>query len=79
MKLGGSLVDKYISGEINCHTIKATSIIRDTIKVLGTKNIILASFAIFYDDQNCKIQGGTEHTMRIFMENQIPFIDQELQ
>lgn len=50
MKPGGSLVDKYISGEINRYTIKATSIIRDTINVLGTKNIILASFAIFYDD-----------------------------
>ncbi|MFO8146891.1 MAG: hypothetical protein R6U03_05825 [Gillisia sp.] len=70
------LVDKYASGIINQYTIKAAYIIRDTIKVLGTKDILPASFAIFYDDLNDKAQGGTGHTMNVCQQNNIPFVDQ---
>jgi len=71
------LIDDFASGNINQYTIKAAYIIRDTIKVLGTKDMLPASIAIFYEDLNKRVQGGTGHTMNVCRQNNIPFIDQE--
>jgi len=72
------LIDKYVAGERNKNTIKAAYIIRDTIKVLGTKSIGPASFAFFYDNLSNPMSGGTGHTMNICRVNNIPYIDQTI-
>lgn len=71
-----TLIDKYVAGERNQFAIKAAYIIRDTIKVLGTKGIPPATFGIFYDDLNNPNSGGTGHTMRVCTHNHIPQINQ---
>ena len=73
-----SLIDKYVSGNIDRYSIKAAYIIRDTIKVIGTEAIMPASFAIFYDDLSNPRSGGTGHTMNICEKNEVPFIDQSV-
>lgn len=70
------LVDKYIAGERDQISIKAAYIIRDTIKAIGTSDIKPASFGIFYDDLNEPMSGGTGHTMKVCLDNNIPLIDQ---
>lgn len=74
-KMAG-LVDRYIAGDKGHYAIKAAYILRDTVKVLGTKDIPPATFAIFYDDLNDPIQGGTGHTMRVCDDHNVPRIDQ---
>ena len=71
-----NLIDRYLSGESNNYSIKAAYIIRDTIKVIGTREIQAANFGIFYDDLNAPMGGGTGHTMKICKQNNVPFIDQ---
>jgi hypothetical protein len=71
------LVDQYIQGKRDRYSIKAAYIIRDTIKVTGTKKMPPASFAIFYDDLQHPRQGGTGHTMNVCQQNNIPFVDQK--
>ncbi len=75
-KKNSSLIKDYVRGIINRYTIKATYLIRDTLKVIGTKKIKKASFAIFYDDLENGMSGGTGHTMMICMHNKVPFINQ---
>lgn len=72
-----SLIDKYVGGAKDRFSIKAAYIIRDTIKVTGTKSgIPPATFAFFYDDlENPKI-GGTGHTMCICDENNVSYLTQ---
>lgn len=70
------LVEKYVAGKRDRYSIKASYILRDTIKVIGTKNIKPISFAIFYDDLDNPGKGGTGHTMNICRQNNIPLIDQ---
>lgn len=72
------LIDKFISGDKNKFTIKAAYIIRDTIKAIGTNEILPASFGIFYDDLENPMTGGTGHTMSVCKQNNIPFIDQSI-
>ena len=72
-----NLVDKYLEGSRNRFTIKASYIIRDTIKAIGTKDIPPTTFGIFYDDLCDPMAGGTGHTMNICKLNNIPFINQE--
>jgi hypothetical protein len=72
------LVEKYAKGINNNLTIKATYIIRDTVKVLGTESLPKASFAIFYDDLLNPFQGGTGHTMNICKLNNVEFINQSV-
>jgi len=72
-----NLIDKYLDGSRNRYTIKASYIIRDTIKAIGTKNIPPTTFGIFYDDLNEPMTGGTGHTMNICKLNNIPYINQE--
>jgi len=70
------LIDKYVSGDINSYTIKASYIIRDTVKVLGSKDIPPANFGIFYDDLADPRKGGTGHTMNVCEKNGVVLIDQ---
>ena len=57
--------------------IKAAYILRDTIKVLGTNSGIQPiTVALFYEDLENPMQGGTGHTQRVCFENNIQFINQ---
>jgi len=71
-----NLVEKYVAGNRDQFAKKAAYIIRDTVKVLGTQQIKPASFGIFYDDLSKPMDGGTGHTMRVCIENNIPQINQ---
>ena len=72
-----SLVDKYIAGNKDKYAIKAAYILRDTIKVLGTNSgIPPITTALFYEDLENPMQGGTGHTQRVCLENKIPFFNQ---
>ena len=70
------LIDPFVAGKKDRFTAKAAYIIRDTVKVVGTKSIPPADFGIFYDDLAAPMQGGTGHTMRVCIERQVPLIDQ---
>jgi hypothetical protein len=70
------LIDPYISGVKNRHSIKAAYIIRDTVKAIGTSQIKPATFGIFYDDLGNPKSGGTGHTMNVCEQNNIPIINQ---
>jgi len=72
------LIDQYISGDRNRFAIKSAYIIRDTIKVIGAKNIPPATFGIFYDDLTNPRAGGTGHTMKVCEQNSIPIINQNI-
>jgi hypothetical protein len=72
------LIDPFVNGERNKIIIKAAYIIRDTIKVIGTKKIRPANFGIFYDDLSNPMQGGTGHTMNICKLNNVPMINQTI-
>lgn len=71
------LIDQFVSGNKNRFTIKASYIIRDTIKAIGTDQIKPATFGIFYDDLDNPMAGGTGHTMNVCKLNNIPIIDQK--
>ena len=71
-------IDQYVSGDKNRFSIKSAYIIRDTIKVIGAKNIPPATFGIFYDDLSNPQTGGTGHTMKTCEQNKIPMIDQSI-
>ena len=72
-----SLIDKYVDGKKDKYAIKAAYIIRDTVKVVGTKSgIPPITFAFFYEDLDNPMQGGTGHTQRVCIENNIPFANQ---
>jgi hypothetical protein len=72
------LVDEYAGGVSNSVTIRAAYLLRDTIKVIGTRSgIPKAAFAIFYDDLANPMKGGTGHTMKVCINNDIPFVNQE--
>lgn len=77
-KKTAALIDPFLSGEKNRHTIKAAYIIRDTIKVLGAGDVPPATFGIFYDDLSDPKKGGTGHTMQVCEQNQVPLIDQKV-
>ena len=72
------LVDQFVAGEKHRNSIKAAYILRDTIKVIGTKAIPPTTFGIFYDDLNHPQTGGTGHTMEVCAQNNIPLIDQRV-
>jgi len=44
------LIEPFVNGQKNKIILKAGYIIRDTVKVIGTKKIRPANFGIFYDD-----------------------------
>ena len=71
-----NLVEQYVSGHVDQHSIKAAYIIRDTVKVLGTEKIRPADFALFYDDLEHPGMGGTGHTMQVCIQNGVPCFNQ---
>lgn len=72
-------VDDYVQGVQNKMTIKASYLIRDTVKVTGTNSgIPKATFALFYDDLSQPKSGGTGHTMDVCIANQVPYVNQEV-
>jgi hypothetical protein len=73
-----SLIDRYVAGTRNAYTIKASYILRDTVKVLGAAELPKAAFACFYDDPDAPRQGGTGHTMAVCERNDVPFVDQRI-
>lgn len=74
-----NIVGQYENGIRNKLTIKASYLIRDTVKVLGSPSLNLkkADIAIFYDDLCNPAQGGTGHTMRVCAQNGVPVITQK--
>jgi hypothetical protein len=72
------LIEPFVNGQKNKIILKAGYIIRDTVKVIGTKKIRPANFGIFYDDLSNPMKGGTGHTMNICKMNNVPIIDQTI-
>lgn len=73
-----SLIDKYVDGATDRFAIKAAYIIRDTVKVTGTKSgIPPINFAFFYDNEQKPKTGGTGHTMEICEINKVPYFTQK--
>lgn len=73
-----NLIDQYVGGNRNSYAIKAAYIIRDTVKAIGAEGVQPATFGIFYDDLLNPLAGGTGHTMRVCMQNNIPIVDQQV-
>ena len=72
------LVEAYVKGANKRLAAKGAYLLRDTIKVTGTKSgIPHATFGIFYDDLRKPQTGGTGHTMKMCKENFVPFVDQK--
>ena len=72
-----NLIDKFVSGIENQYTIKAAYILRDTIKVLGTKGgIPPISVGLFYENLEKPMQGGTGHTQNVCLTHNIPIFNQ---
>jgi hypothetical protein len=69
-------VQRYIEGKRDRFAIKAAYIIRDTMKVLGNKEIPKATAALFYDDLAKPMAGGTGHTMQVCEQEGVPMFDQ---
>ena len=75
-KMSG-LLDKYLQQGRNALTVKAAYILRDTIKVSGTRSgISPATVALFYDDLLQPISGGTGHTIRTCEGLKVPYCNQ---
>jgi hypothetical protein len=72
------LIDQFVAGDKNRNSVKAAYILRDTIKAIGAEGIQPATFGIFYDDLSKPQSGGTGHTMKICLQNNIPIIDQKI-
>lgn len=73
------LVDKYVAQIRNRLTIKAAYILRDTVKVSGTRSgISPASVALFYDDHTNPMQGGTGHTISVCKNLLVPYCNQQV-
>jgi len=75
-KKTGKFIDEFVAGKKNHLTMKAAYILRDTIKVTGTKMIRPANFGLFYDDLENPGSGGTGHTMNICEINNVDYVDQ---
>lgn len=75
-KKNSGLIDQYASGADNLSAQKGAYIIRDTVKVIGTKDIPKASFGIFYVDTEDPESGGTGHTMMVCKNNGVMLITQ---
>ncbi|MBM3165263.1 MAG: hypothetical protein FJZ80_07370 [Bacteroidetes bacterium] len=73
-----NLVDRYAQGNRDPYAMKAAYILRDTVKVMGSKNLRPIRAGIFYDDLNHPNQGGTGHTMNVCKNQKIPIFTQEI-
>ena len=73
------LVDKYVAHVRNRLTMKVAYILRDTVKVNGTRSgISPASVALFYDDLSNPLQGGTGHTISVCKNLHVPYCNQQI-
>jgi hypothetical protein len=72
------LIDPYLAGDRGALAIKAAYILRDTVKVMGTRALKPASCALFYDDLGKPRHGGTGHTMAVCERIGVPFLDQRV-
>lgn len=72
------LVDLFAKGDRNRNTIKASYLIRDTAKVIGSSTFQKSKIALFYDDLENPKQGGTGQTMQVCEKNGIEFLDQRI-
>ncbi|MGY6560688.1 MAG: hypothetical protein ACXITV_01135 [Luteibaculaceae bacterium] len=72
-----SAIRRYATGKRDRFSLKAAYLLRDTAKVLGSKSISKASFALFYDDLGNPVQGGTGHTMMVCKDSKVPYLTQE--
>jgi hypothetical protein len=75
-KKNAGLIDQYANGAANASAQKGAYIIRDTVKVIGTKDIPKATFGIFYIDTAQPESGGTGHTMMVCKNNGVMLITQ---
>lgn len=75
-----NLIDRYEKGYRDRLAIKGAYLLRDTLMVVGTKDLDVpkATFAIFYDDFKKPKTGGTGHTMKMCNTLGIPLIDQSI-
>ena len=72
-----AIIKAYSSGQNNKLTAKAWYLIRDAVKVFGYEPVMeKADFAIFYDDINEPQSGGTGHTIRVCLDQDVPAINQ---
>jgi hypothetical protein len=76
-KMAG-LVDRYAQGNRDAYAMKAAYILRDTVKVLGIKDLSPIRAGVFYDDLNHPNQGGTGHTMNVCRNHEIPIFTQQI-
>jgi hypothetical protein len=62
------------------HTAKLSYLLRDTLKVIGSKSLRLApaTCGIFYVNESKPLSGGTGHTIRVCRNNRLPVIDQTI-
>jgi hypothetical protein len=74
----GRLIDQFLQGERHRNAQKAAYILRDTLMVVGSRELIPAKIGIFYDDLKNPRQGGTGHTMRMCQLNEVPVLDQRV-
>ena len=70
------LIKMYVDGDRRGFVMKAAYIIRDTLKVLGAREFLPATFGIFYDNLEKPISGGTGHTINMCRLNNIRDINQ---
>lgn len=71
-----SQVERYANGVRDKSSMMAAYIIRDTAKIIGTSEIGKATVALFYEDLGNPLKGGTGHTIKTCVENNVPFFDQ---
>jgi hypothetical protein len=71
-------VKSYVQGNRDRYAMKGAYIIRDTVMVIGANGIPKANFALFYDDLENPMTGGTGHTMDVCGAAGIPSIDQKV-
>lgn len=73
------LVEQYILGENKRLAAQGALLLRDTIKVTGTRSgVAPATFGIFYDDLSKPESGGTGHTMKMCKEKMVSYVNQKV-
>ncbi len=73
------LIKLYLKLRVkNRSTVKALYLLRDALKVIGSKALSLApaTVGIFYVDAEIPGTGGTGHTIRLCKLNGVPVCDQ---
>jgi hypothetical protein len=75
------LVNLYIKNRgWSRHTAKLLYLLRDTLKVIGSRSLKLApaTCGIFYVSESEPLSGGTGHTIRVCQQNRLTVIDQSV-